>query len=237
MTLLKDSLKITIISFLVSLGSYFVFAQTTGTWAEPTALPPGNNAPAPLNAGPAGQSKSGGLILNTGGAPNGLIVNSGATSLGGQLNMNNSKIVNLQTPTAGSDAVNLGYLQNYLSAQGGVINAFNSRITGVAAPTDGTDAANRDYVDAKVALAGGGGGASGLKIVKSCVDCGNTFVDCGPGWIAIACGIQKGGGGEGSTGDEGQTGRLYNGYGFVGGQICQIPAAGNSGVMALCAKQ
>jgi len=49
--------------------SYFVLA-----WTEPSQAPPGGNVLAPLNVGSAGQSKAGGLILNTGGAATGLIV-------------------------------------------------------------------------------------------------------------------------------------------------------------------
>lgn len=50
----------------------FVFA-----WTGPTAAPPGNNAATPLNTSATAQSKSGGLLLNTGGATNGLIVQLG----------------------------------------------------------------------------------------------------------------------------------------------------------------
>jgi len=57
--------------------SYFVFA-----WTEPTQAPPGGNVPAPLNVGSAGQSKAGGLILNTGGAATGLIVQYGNVGIG-----------------------------------------------------------------------------------------------------------------------------------------------------------
>jgi len=129
----KDLIKVSIFSSVISLlvlsGIYFAVAQT-GTWSDPTAAPPGDNALAPLNAGPTGQSKSGGLILNTGGAPNGLIVNSGATSLGGQLSMNNNKITNLQTATADPDAVNFGQLKSYVAAQsgGGISSALGKII-------------------------------------------------------------------------------------------------------------
>src|SRR3989338_11278666 len=44
--------------------------------------PPSGNAPAPLNVSSSGQSKSGGLILNTGGATNGLIVDKGNVGIG-----------------------------------------------------------------------------------------------------------------------------------------------------------
>ena len=57
----------------------FVFAFT-----EPSSSPPLGNVPAPLNVGSSGQSKSGGLILNTGGASYGLIVDQGSVGIGTQ---------------------------------------------------------------------------------------------------------------------------------------------------------
>ena len=61
-------------SFLVG---YLAFA-----WVGPTAPPPGGNVPAPLNVGNVGQTKAGGLILNTGGASTGLIVRYGNVGIG-----------------------------------------------------------------------------------------------------------------------------------------------------------
>jgi hypothetical protein len=57
--------------------SYLVFA-----WTEPSQSPPQGNVPAPINVGPQGQAKEGGLILNTGGAPYGLIVANGRVGIG-----------------------------------------------------------------------------------------------------------------------------------------------------------
>jgi len=51
-------------------------------WTEPGSVPPGGNVSAPLNVGPNGQVKAGGLILNTGGAANGLIVSQGRVGIG-----------------------------------------------------------------------------------------------------------------------------------------------------------
>jgi len=70
---------ILVISFLMA---FYVVA-----WTEPTSAPPGDNVATPLNAGPAGQSKTGGLILNTGDATHdpaeyGLIVDQGQICLG-----------------------------------------------------------------------------------------------------------------------------------------------------------
>ena len=51
-------------------------------WTAPAAAPPGNNIASPINTGPVGQSKQGGLILNTGGSTNGLIVQYGNVGIG-----------------------------------------------------------------------------------------------------------------------------------------------------------
>jgi hypothetical protein len=51
-------------------------------WTEPSASPPNNNVAAPLNVGNTGQSKSGGLIINTGGAAIGLVVDKGNVGIG-----------------------------------------------------------------------------------------------------------------------------------------------------------
>ncbi len=58
-------------------AAYLVVAFT-----EPTQVPPGDNVSAPLNVGSQGQSKAGGLILNTGGAAYGLIVDQGSVGIG-----------------------------------------------------------------------------------------------------------------------------------------------------------
>jgi len=51
-------------------------------WTGPTANPPANNTPTPLNESNTSQTKEGGLTLNTGGATNGLIVQSGNVGIG-----------------------------------------------------------------------------------------------------------------------------------------------------------
>lgn len=62
---------------IISLGVGLVLA-----WTEPSTSPPEGNVPTPLNVGPEGQSKEGGLILNTGGATTGLIVEQGNVGIG-----------------------------------------------------------------------------------------------------------------------------------------------------------
>jgi hypothetical protein len=62
-TLLKDVLKVTVLSLTISLSIYFVFAQTT-QWSEPTASPPGGNVLVPLHGGTEAQTKSGALTIS-----------------------------------------------------------------------------------------------------------------------------------------------------------------------------
>ena len=73
--------KITALTFgiltIAFLAVFYVVA-----WTEPGQTPPQGNVPAPINVGPTGQSKAGGLILNTGGAVNGLIIDKGNLCLG-----------------------------------------------------------------------------------------------------------------------------------------------------------
>lgn len=51
-------------------------------WTAPSVAPTGGNVDAPINVGSAGQFKAGGLVLNTSGAANGLIVQSGNVGIG-----------------------------------------------------------------------------------------------------------------------------------------------------------
>jgi len=60
--IIKDSIRVSILSFIISVSVYFAFAQT-GSWSEPTASPPGGNVLTPLHAGVNPQSKLGELTL------------------------------------------------------------------------------------------------------------------------------------------------------------------------------
>jgi len=62
----------------VALG---VTIKIVGAWVEPDQMPPGGNIAAPLNTGNVGQTKLGGLILNTGGSVYGLIVDKGLVGI------------------------------------------------------------------------------------------------------------------------------------------------------------
>ena len=56
--------------------------QTFAAFTAPTTAPPGADAYAPLHTGSDAQSKVGGLLLNTGGATNGLLVQFGNVGIG-----------------------------------------------------------------------------------------------------------------------------------------------------------
>jgi len=103
---------------MIFLLNYLVLA-----WTEPDQSPPAGNVSAPLNVGNTGQSKSGGLVLNTGNATTGLIVAYGNVAIG-KTNPSYKLDVN------------------------GMVGVNNNRITGVATPVDSMDAVNKEYVDA-----------------------------------------------------------------------------------------
>lgn len=67
---------------IIALGFIFLANGLILAWSPPGSAPPAGNVPAPLNTGSSGQSKAGGLILNTGGATNGLIVDKGRVGIG-----------------------------------------------------------------------------------------------------------------------------------------------------------
>lgn len=70
-------LGVVAVGLMVGISIQFVRA-----WTEPSTTPPGGNVGAPINTSNFGQSKAGGLILNTGGAVNGLIVQNGNVGIG-----------------------------------------------------------------------------------------------------------------------------------------------------------
>jgi hypothetical protein len=73
--------KIVAIVFAVIVVCFAIVVYVSA-WTEPSVVPPGANVPAPLNISNVGQSKSGGLILNTGGTANGLIVDQDNVGIG-----------------------------------------------------------------------------------------------------------------------------------------------------------
>ncbi len=103
------TLGLIVISFLFV---WYIFAFT-----EPTVAPPGGNVPAPLNVGPLGQSKEAGLILNTGGATIGLIVDKGNVGIG--------------TPSPGEKLEVNGSVFVNQEGEGFVVDAFGAKRVGL----------------------------------------------------------------------------------------------------------
>src|SRR3990167_7290204 len=78
---------------ILTLVGLLLLANLVWGFTEPSSSPPGLNTPAPLNVSSSGQSKAGGLILNTGGASYGLIVDQGSVGIGTQSPMAKLEIV------------------------------------------------------------------------------------------------------------------------------------------------
>jgi hypothetical protein len=97
----------------ISLVNYLVLA-----WTEPNQTPPGGNVNAPINVGNTGQSKSGGLILNTGGAGIGLIVDRGNVGIGTLAPTNKLQVAGkIYSSDDISSAGNLKAAQNVIASQ------------------------------------------------------------------------------------------------------------------------
>jgi hypothetical protein len=77
MKILKSQFKGIILGITISICISVLFA-----WTKPTLNPPQGNVSGPINISSSGQSKAGGLILNTGGASTGLIVDKGNVGIG-----------------------------------------------------------------------------------------------------------------------------------------------------------
>lgn len=78
MKIIQDSAKVIILSMVVLFSVHLAGA----VWSEPTVAPTGGNISAPLDVSSTGQTKAGGLILNTGGSTNGLVVSAGKVGIG-----------------------------------------------------------------------------------------------------------------------------------------------------------
>lgn len=77
MTFPKIYILIPIIFVMCCVSGFYA-----SSWTEPTQTYPNGNVALPLNTSITGQSKAGGLILNTGGADHGLIVQTGNVGIG-----------------------------------------------------------------------------------------------------------------------------------------------------------
>jgi len=108
----------------------FVLNYLVLAWTEPTQSPPEGNVPAPLNVGNTGQSKSGGLILNTGGAATGLVVDKGNVGIG--ITVPNSKL----------DVIGNIHTTNNIDADGKISTLGNIQAGGVLIIGNSNDAIN-----------------------------------------------------------------------------------------------
>jgi hypothetical protein len=73
---MKKNLLILFIPIVLAAGTFLVVSGSASGWNPPTRTPVADNTDAPLNVGSLGQTKIGGLIVNSGGnaAGNGLVV-------------------------------------------------------------------------------------------------------------------------------------------------------------------
>ena len=78
----RISLWLIIFSIILTLGLSISLGSILAAWTAPVSAPPEGNIAAPINTGATGQAKQGGLILNTGGTANGLIVQYGNVGIG-----------------------------------------------------------------------------------------------------------------------------------------------------------
>ena len=105
----------TILAFTLGgllLGSHLVFGFT-----EPGQLPGGGNVLPPLDTSATGQAKAGGLIVNTGGAPVGFIVDKGSVGIGtnnpgGTLDVQGSSV----NPIGVFNQIGSGDIANFLDS-------------------------------------------------------------------------------------------------------------------------
>ena len=80
--LIRKFSLILIFSIILTLGLSISLGSLLAAWTAPASAPPEGNIAAPINASDTGQSKQGGLILNTGDSVNGLIVQFGNVGIG-----------------------------------------------------------------------------------------------------------------------------------------------------------
>ena len=112
MLLRKFSLLL-IFSIILTLGLSISMGSLLAAWTSPANTPPDGNIAAPINTSTTGQAKQGGLILNTGGSTNGLIVQSGNVGIGTtdpQAMLDVAGNIIASDPTANNQVATKGYV-------------------------------------------------------------------------------------------------------------------------------
>ena len=81
---MKSRLLLPTFAVIVTAAVSFGMNALAQSFTEPSSatIPPNNNVDAPLDVGASAQSKTAGLVLNTGGASNGLLVPYGNVGIG-----------------------------------------------------------------------------------------------------------------------------------------------------------
>lgn len=183
---LLQSTKSIVLGLLIAVGISYVQAA----WQGPTASPPNANAEAPLNVSSAGQSKAGGLILNTGGATNGLVVANGAvqfTSLTNCGALSTDSSGNLVCGSGGDsgpitlvngvhtsdDCANLAGGGNTVSAGGG---EYVCKVSGASCPSGWTKYQNWSTTQLRTCVGYREGGPGGC-IPRQCTTAQHVFTN------------------------------------------------------------
>ncbi|GEM_PF-4357852 len=187
--------QLAVISILVfTLVGLRIFA-----FSEPSAPAPGNNTPTPLNVGSLGQSKLGGLILNTGGALNGLIVQNGnvgigTVSPGAKLDVNGPLKIGsgyLQVPSSiappASPAAGMIYLNTADAAQSKLKLYRNSHWVTLAEYVTIPTLVSMTYWGYSHCYPDPNGGASGLLVCDSAATQQSMQAACPASTTATAC--------------------------------------------------
>jgi hypothetical protein len=133
----KKIFLLLIFFIIVFFGVSVCFGSLLAAWTAPTTEPPEGNIAAPINVGTTGQAKQGGLILNTAGSANGLIVQYGNVGIGTtdpqvKLEVNGNIIA--ANPIASNHLATKEYVDNAVAAAG-VVGALCT-LDGLAQTTD-----------------------------------------------------------------------------------------------------
>jgi len=150
---------ILIFSIILTLGLSISLGSLLAAWTAPVSAPPEGNIATPINTSDTGQSKQGGLILNTSDSANGLIVQFGNVGIGtdnpqAKLDVNGNIIA--ATPTANDHLATKEYVDassggdcasatDYTSARATKIDNLDTTISSRALDSEignATDAAS-----------------------------------------------------------------------------------------------